>query len=67
MCSSNKICVVLLRELCSSKFPYLLTIGCQIANSSKTGRFGYKMKSTRKRGESDNSIVNTQVSSIITL
>ena len=43
MCSSKKICAVLMGELCDSKDHYLVVQRRKNVNSSKNGKFKYKM------------------------
>ena len=43
MCSSKKLCAVLMKKLFNSKVYYLVPQGCKKVNSSKIGRFKYEM------------------------
>ena len=43
MCSSNKICTVLMKKLFNSKVYYFVVQGCKKVNSSKNDRFRYEM------------------------
>ena len=48
MCSSKKICAVLMKKLCKSKDYYLVAQGCKKVNSCKNGRYRYELMGETK-------------------
>ena len=48
MCSSKKICAVLMKKLCKSKDYYLVAQGCKKVNSCKNGSYRYELMGETK-------------------